>query len=68
MEREADMLAARRLISWPALLSTARWAHDDDEAAHELDVTVPMLRVRWVHLHPAERMQLREVINDVHHA
>lgn len=68
MEYEADLLAARRLISWPDLRATAQWAISDEEAARELHVTMPILRMRWVHLHPSERLHLREVIADVHHA
>ena len=68
MELEADQLASRRLVRWAALMDAARWSLDDEEAASELGVTVPMLRVRFVHLHPSERAKFREVIRDVHHA
>ncbi|WP_178391139.1 ImmA/IrrE family metallo-endopeptidase [Streptomyces uncialis] len=45
-ERRADLEAARKLISISDLAATAQWVDDLRTAAHELDVTERMMRVR----------------------
>jgi hypothetical protein len=45
-EREADELAARRLIPLDRLADVLTWALGPDEVADELDVTEHMVRVR----------------------
>jgi hypothetical protein len=52
-ERQADELAAGRLIPLVELAAVLRWALGPDEVAHELDVTPRMVR-RRVHALTAE--------------
>ncbi len=54
-EREADRMAARRLISPTALLSALALSADDLIIADSLAVDLPTLLVRMSCLHPAER-------------
>lgn len=46
MERDADDLAARRLVDLERLADVLRWALCPEEVAHELDVTVDVVRRR----------------------
>lgn len=48
-------VSARRLIDIYDLADALRWAHDEHEAAEELDVDVATLRARLTSLHPSER-------------
>lgn len=61
-EREADQLAARRLITLDALAEVLCWTRDYEEIAEELVVDVTMLKVREKHLHVAERHYLRRLV------
>ena len=45
-ERDADELAAQRLVDLPRLAEALRWALCPEEVAHELDVTVDVVRRR----------------------
>jgi hypothetical protein len=65
-ERIVDQLAARRLIPFDALLDACRWAHNLHELADELWVDEATVRVRLEHLHPSERIKLKEVLDDRH--
>ena len=58
-ESDAHQLAARRLLPREELVWAVQWTHDPEEAAHELEVDLPTLRVRLAHLHPSERTRLR---------
>ncbi len=58
-ELAIDKTVARRLISIEALGEALAWSLDLHEAAEELWVDVPTLRVRLEHLHPAERHYLQ---------
>ena len=61
-ERDADQLAARRLITLDALAEVLCWTRDYGEIAEELLVDVFMLKVRERHLHVAERHYLRRQV------
>lgn len=54
-EREADVLAATRLINLDALADALVWALCPEEVAHELDVTVDVVRRRLRTLTDAEK-------------
>lgn len=45
-ERQADALAAERLVDLAGLADALRWALSPEEVAHELDVTVDVVRRR----------------------
>lgn len=64
-EREADKLAARRLIPIHALADVLRWSRVTAEIASELDVDVDMLRARVDIVHPSEAAVLRRAV--AHH-
>lgn len=64
-EREADKLAARRLIPLDALADALRWSRSAPEIAAELDVDVGILRARVDVIHPAERAVLIRAV--AHH-
>ena len=58
-EHRVEREAARRLVSWPALLEVSRWARTPVEAAEALDVDLPTLRARIAGLTPREHEVLR---------
>lgn len=62
LEARIRRTAARRLIPLPRLLDTARWAHDADEAADHLHVTIDTLMTRIDSLSAHERQMLEQVI------
>lgn len=66
-EREADMLAARRLITVDGLAEAYACTHDDAELAEILNVDVHTVRVRCEHLHPAERHLIAARVARVEH-
>jgi hypothetical protein len=66
VEVEVHQAVARRLIPFDALLDACRWAHNLEELADELWVDEPTARVRLEHLHPSERIKLKEVFDDRH--
>jgi Zn-dependent peptidase ImmA (M78 family) len=64
-ELAADTLAARRLITLDELADALAWARRAEEAAAELDVTVPILRRRLAALTPAEQLLLEQRIERI---
>lgn len=62
MEREANGLAALRLIPLRALADVLCWTRDPREIAHELVVDLATLEVRRRHLHESERGYLRRAM------
>jgi uncharacterized protein DUF955 len=60
-EREADLLAARRLIPLAMLAETLRWTRDEAELAAELGVDRETLQVRLTCLGAEELAGLRDV-------
>lgn len=60
MEREANGLAARRLIPVQALADVLCWTRNAFEVAEELGVDVATLEVRRRHLHPSERSYIEQ--------
>lgn len=62
MEREANGLAALRLIPIRTLASVLCWTRDRHEIAHELQVDLPTLEIRRANLHHTERSLLRRAI------
>lgn len=54
-EDQVEQEAARILLPLDRLLHVLPWAHNLYEAAEELWVDEPLLRVRLDHLHPSER-------------
>ncbi|SFI85153.1 ImmA/IrrE family metallo-endopeptidase [Nocardioides psychrotolerans] len=63
-ECQIERAAAQKLIGIRELGEALAWARDLEEAAEELWVDVPLLRVRLQHLHPAERAYLRRRLAD----
>lgn len=63
-EVAVDVVAARRLISWPDLLDACRWARTLEELADELWVDEATAECRLRHLHPSEQTKLMEVWAD----
>ncbi|QOK21594.1 hypothetical protein IGS73_10530 [Janibacter indicus] len=63
-EMAVDELAARRLISWPALLDACRWARTLEELAEELWMDEATAECRMRHLHMSENAKLMEVWAD----
>jgi hypothetical protein len=61
-ERDADGLAARRLLALFALVEAVRGGWDLPAVADQLRVTQDVLQVRLDRLHPSERHALRKVI------
>lgn len=61
-EMDADLWAARRLITLDALARVVVWTDDRGEAAEELWVTRHILDVRLEHMHLGERLQVRNRI------
>lgn len=59
-ERDADTLAAERLVDLEQLADALRWALCADEVAHELDVTVDVVRRRIRSLTPEEKAWIEE--------
>lgn len=68
-ERDAELLAARRLMPLAALADAIRWCREPrwDDVAHELGVDARMLRARLDHFHPSETHALRALLA-THHA
>lgn len=58
-ERDANQLAARRLITIEALAEVLSWTRHWTEIAQELDVDLATLRTREKHMHMSERGWLR---------
>ena len=58
MERQANGLAARRLIAVDQLVHVLSWTRHTSEIAAELEVDLVTLDVRRRHLHPSERAYL----------
>lgn len=68
-ETRADAEAARRLLPIEILCAAAlAYPGDAHGLAHELDVTVEVLRCRLAHLHPAEAAWLRATLACRDHA
>lgn len=61
-EREADELAARRLIRLPAFIDVLCWTDDKDEAADALWVTRHYLDVRLERMYMGEQKLVREAL------
>lgn len=61
-EREADWLAARRLIPLPVLADALVWCRDDRALAEELDVVPELVDLRRTHLSQEELDCLREMV------
>lgn len=61
-ERDADQLAARRLITVRDLAAVLCWTRYRTEVAAELDVDLPTLATREHHMHPSERHYLRRSV------
>lgn len=61
-EREADVLASRRLITVEALADAYASTHDDEQLAEALNVCASTVRVRVAHLHPSERHSIEQRI------
>jgi Zn-dependent peptidase ImmA (M78 family) len=57
-EREADQLAARRLVPVKQLARVLAWTVYRSEVAAELGVDLATLAVRERHLHPSEKAYL----------
>lgn len=68
-EREAELLAARRMIPLSQLADAVRWHREPswDAVAQELLVDARLLRHRLDHMHPSERHAIRAMLAD-HHA
>lgn len=64
-ERQADELAAQRLMPLPFLADALRWALGPEEVAHELDVTPRLVKVRLHSLSMGERNLMERLIEDV---
>lgn len=64
-EREADDLAARRLIELPALIDALAWAMSITEAAEALRVTPKLLRLRLQGLTPEEQAAVDEAHDEL---
>ena len=63
-ERDAEALAALRLISIPALADAISWCGERWGAvAATLDVDLPLLEVRLGRMHPAHRGELRRLLS-----
>lgn len=62
MEKEANGLAARRLIPIRSLAEVLKWTRERHEIAHELQVDLATLETRRAHLHETERGLLRRSI------
>jgi hypothetical protein len=63
-DEQVDRIVARRLISFERLMDACRWARNIHELADELWVDEETVRTRLAHLHPSERLKLREVLHD----
>lgn len=61
-EVQVDQVAARRLITFEALLQAAVWARTVHELAEELWVDEDTVLCRLKHLHPSERTKLTALI------
>lgn len=57
-ERDADRLAAARLVDLDRLADALRWALCPEEVAHELDVTVDVVRRRIRSLTVEEKAEI----------
>lgn len=65
-ERRIDREAARWLLPDVFAIGEAlAWAHTLEEAADELGVDEPLLRVRLRYLHPSERAYLHRRLDDL---
>lgn len=58
-ENAACRYTAQKMIDWDALVDAFRWAHNADEAADELWVTLDVLEDRLRFLSPIERALLK---------
>jgi Zn-dependent peptidase ImmA (M78 family) len=67
-ELVADRIAATRLISIDQLADALAWSRAPEEAAAELDVTLPMLRRRLASLTAGERDLLATQIHSIESA
>lgn len=67
-EREANELAARRLISVEAFADAYAYSHDDAQLAEMLNVDVGVIHVRVRHLHPSERHHIQQRMARIEHA
>jgi Zn-dependent peptidase ImmA (M78 family) len=61
-ERDADHLAARRLVTIDELADVLRWALCPEEVAHELDVTVDVVRRRIASLSDQEKTYIERAV------
>jgi hypothetical protein len=62
-ERAVDLIAARRLITLPALVDGLRWTRDPEQLAEHLWVDVPTLQARMAALDPVEVAELENRLN-----
>lgn len=63
-EAAVDDISARRLIPFADLVSAMLWSHDDDEAAHELWVSVDVVRARLHGLTALETTELNRRLDE----
>ena len=63
-ESLVEQIAARRLIDLDKLIDVACWTSDLHEAADLLWVTPDVLQTRIKHLHPSERAQLQQALDE----
>lgn len=61
-EVQADVWAARQLVTVEALASVLVWTDDPDEAAEELWVTRRILDRRLEYMHLGERIRVRQAV------
>ena len=66
-EREANTLAARRLIDIDALADAFSVTRDDRALGELLNVVVAVVHTRFAHLHPSERHYLEARIARIEH-
>lgn len=64
-ERRADVIAARRLVTFDALAEALIWSDDLQEVADELWVTPEIARARIDIMRPAELTIVAELIADL---
>lgn len=62
-EQTVSRLAARRLITLPALADGLRWTRDPDQLADALWVDVPTLQARMNGLDPVEVAELEHLLD-----
>lgn len=61
-ERQADRLAARRLIDVERLAEALKWCLCEEELADHLDVTVDVVRLRLAMLRDSEKAQIDTLV------